>query len=609
MAVLALAAAACAEPDVGSGLRGPVQLVVLHTADTHSQLFPFRMLVGAADERRGLGEAGTVVEVGGFARLATLLQRERRAAERSLHLDAGDLFQGSLLFQRYRGEPELRALAALGVDAQALGNHELDHGLLPLLETYGEFPGIALLAVNYGAEGDGGLGGLIAPFTIREAAGLRVGIIGVGNVRSVGLLNARPSELGVHARDAAQSVQGAIDRLRPAVDVLLAITHLGLDGDRDLVERTSGLDVVLGGHQHLALDEPLWVTDCGGSGDATIVDAWGRERRCTKRLVPVVHSGAYGRTLGRLRLELDDEPARLPASYDPLDAHEVTALGFDALPVHAGVAEEPALAALLEPYRPAGADVIRAAGLVAYAPNSLQRAGATGGDSPLGNFVAGAVRALAQTELALVGSSSLRHDLPAGVVDEAALVRVLPFDDPVVRLRVTGAALRAALEGAASTAAARGCETPVHVAGLSVRFRCPCAERPCVLAALEAGDALVPERSYSVATTEYLARGGSEFFGAIDARDVWPVADTLARAVADVHRHAEPCAPPAAADCEGCAAAVFERWEEHRKAVGFGGALDESATCGAARETCEWLACWDERAGAVRDGRIRFEAP
>ena len=229
-------------------------------------------------------------------------------APRSLVLDSGDAFQGSLAFDTWAGEPELLALAALGVQAQALGNHELDRGAENLRERYRELATFPLLGANYLDDSAAGVAELVSPFVVLDARGLRVGVIGVANVHSVPALRERPNELGVLARDAAGAVQGAVDALRPIVDVVVVLTHLGLDGDRALVRETSGIDVVLGGHQHVALDEPLEAMDCGGSGEGTILDAWGRERRCTARRVLVAHSGAYAKYLGKLALTLDDRP-------------------------------------------------------------------------------------------------------------------------------------------------------------------------------------------------------------------------------------------------------------------------------------------------------------
>ena len=603
--VLFVVVVGCSAPIPGAHWHGPQELVLLHTADTHSMLFPYRALVGSADERRGLGRAGEWRDVGGFARLATLLRAERVRVARVLHLDAGDLFQGSLAFERFEGEPELVAFDAMGVDAQALGNHELDRGPALLAERYERLARFPLLAVNYVADGAGALSGWVKPYVVLDAAGLRVGVVGVGNTGSVALLRARPGELSMLARDAAGAVQGALDVLRPLVDVCVVVTHLGLDADHDLVRATSGIDLVLGGHQHLTLDDPEWENDCAGG---RIRDAWGGERACAPRRVPIVHSGAYTKTFGRVTLELDDEPARLGADHDTLDGFEVTKLELELVAVSDDVPEDPSVAELLAPYR---AELVASGAetALAYAPRPLERNGATGGDSPLGNFAAETLRHAADADLAVLGASSLRHDVPPGVLDREALVGALPFEDPLVRVVLDGAALERTFAAAALSASRRDCRTQVHVAGALVRFRCPCdgganggrgcarvfaseTDVPCATdadcaafdGACTAYDdspgycfaPLVATAPYVVATTAYLAAGGSGLFDAVPEFARRVVSERLSDALADELRGGAPCAP---------------------------------SLCRDAPATCRSLPCLSAAEGARRDGRIRFEAP
>ena len=615
-----------------AAVHGEISLAILHTSDTHSTLFPFRERIGWSDARRGLGTEGAVEPIGGFSRLSTLVKRERGLAERSLLLDSGDAFQGSLAFDAWGGEPELLALAALGVRAQALGNHELDRGAEAFRERYGELATFPLLAANYLADSEASVAEVVSPFVVLDLGGLKVGVIGVGNVHSVPALRERANELGVLVQNAAGAVQGAVDELRPLADVIVVLTHLGLDADTELVRETSGVDVVLGGHQHLALDEPLWAMDCGGTGEGSVLDAWGRSRRCTSRRVLVVHSGAYGKYLGKLELTLDDSHENLALTYDPLDAHEVTSASFELLPVHTRLAEDPAVHELLAPYRSSAPEILGLGDVVGFAPGAVARIGATGADSPLGNFAAEALRSAAGAEVAILGASSIRQDLARGPIDAEALERSFPFDDPVLRVNVTGRALLAAFEHAATTAAARDCRAPVHVAGALVRLGCPCEEPPCAKVFVERTDTccetdadcaglggacsseadggrcflpISPLGTYSLATTAYLADSGGYFELAV-TRGRERVSDGLRESVTEALREASPCEADTSSCASGCPSALRERID--RALAGSAGALSLDG-CERACAFCRALPCLDERAGARRDGRLRVERP
>lgn len=633
LAVAFAVATGCTGP-AGRAVEGEVELVLLHTADTHSALFPYTERIGWLDARRGLGSEGAVERVGGFARLAALVTRERERAERVLLFDSGDAFQGSLAFDRFGGEPELQALSAIGVQAQALGNHELDRGAENLRERYRELGTFPLLAANYLDDSGSGVAELVSRFVVLDAEGLRVGVIGVGNVRSVAALRERPNELGVLAQAAARAVQGAVDELRPIVNVVVVLTHLGLDADERLVRETSGIDAVLGGHQHIALDEPLVVMDCGGLGEGSVLDAWGRRRRCSSRPVPIVHSGAYGKYLGKLALTLDDDPERLGSAHDPIDAHEVTNAVFELLPVHGALSEDPRVTAMLAPYRPDALDETVLGDVLGFAPASVPRVGATGGDSALGNFAASAARWAAGAEIAVIGASSLRRDIAPGAVDADVLERSFPFDDPVVRLRVMGRALDAAFERAAASAASRECRTQVHVAGALVRFTCPCDSPPCARVFARAtetcclGDAdcatlggacsapgstgrcfvsLSPDETVTVATTAYLVEGGGVFESAAPIERLLVAAD-LREAATRAVGESEPC-EGAASDCSsGCSEALVARLSQRCAELGAACPVPEGA-CASARSLCRFVPCLDERAGALRDGRVRFGWP
>jgi len=119
-ALLLLAVAALAPAALGA-TGWTDSLVVLHTNDTHARLAPF--------------ESGRSGLVGGAAARAAALSRERALGGATLTLDAGDVFQGTLYYNHFRGVPDYRAMSGMGYDFGALGNHDLDDGPAAWLRT------------------------------------------------------------------------------------------------------------------------------------------------------------------------------------------------------------------------------------------------------------------------------------------------------------------------------------------------------------------------------------------------------------------------------------------------------------------------------------------
>lgn len=416
-------------------------LTLLHTADLHSHVFPHPFFVTGRDAARGWGEAGEVVLAGGLARLGALVERERARSERVLYVDGGDLFQGGRAYELFHGEAELVGMAALGLDAMVLGNHDLDDGaqaFAEVIERFGTFP---VLATNYLANGERSA---VLPWVILDAGGLRVALLGVANVESERALERGSDDLGWWPREEIEAVQEALDVVAASSDVVVALSHLGLDDDRRLVRETVGLDAVLGAHQHLTLDTPEFEHDRVG------------------REVPIVHVGAYGRYLGVLSLSLA-RGANPALGLERVD-HE-----FALLPAGPWVAESERVALSLEPFRYA---LERDERPVAFVEAPLLRSAPSGGDSALQNLVADAAWLTTPSDLALITGSSLRADWLPGKLTLGSLYESLPFTDPLVLLTLKGRALRELFEAFERRAQRYGCETPVMVAGAALRFRC-----------------------------------------------------------------------------------------------------------------------------------------
>jgi len=554
-------------------------LTLLHTADLHSRAWPFRSRISRFEAERGLGQPLALEEVGGLARLATLLEAERQRGP-ALWLDSGDALEGAEVFQRFGGHVELELLSALGLGAMALGNHELsldDAELGRLLATSARFP---VLAANLEARHDSKLEGRIAASALLRVAGVRVGVVGAANPKSPPNLASagNPWRLAL-APELASAVQAAVDEVSPRAELVVVLSHLGLDDDHALVAATSGIDVLLGGHQHVLTPEPEWQDDCGREL---------QERRgCSPRRVPIVHSGAYGRWLSRLELVVRPDPAAFGAL-------EVADLTLSVLPLSASVAAQPAVEQFLEEHRPPPEPPL------AFLPASLGRRSSLGGDSALGNLTVDAAQAAAAADVALLNSSGLRADLEAGPLLPSDLALAFPFDEPWRLVRLSGRTLRRGLERAALRSAQRECESTLQVAGLRLRIDCSaCLSRQRACLKVErwgatAGATLTDDAQLLVALPEYLTLPGADFEDLLEPGSALAgsTLDFIARRLASLpatSRHVEPCAN------------ALQSWSGARCREAFG-ALACPLDAARARAFCGALPV----AEGGRDGRVEL---
>ena len=527
LALAAAGASGCESEPNPTRLHGQVHLTLIHTADIHSRLFPYNLQLGQVDAGLGLGEALSVANVGGAARISHIVGRERARASRVLHLDGGDCFQGAPIFNFYNGEAEVRTLAAMGTDAMVVANHEFDKGALNLglqLQNFATFP---VLAANYLFEdpeeaGASPLGTVIQPFSTFMVDGLRVAVVGMGNLSTVTSIYESPNRLGITPMSTVEVAQFYVDLLRPTVDVIVFVTHLGLEYDQGMIERTTGIDVVLGGHNHIVLQPPKRVQDCSEHYDPDArswyielnsphaEDSKGCEsdsdcesgycnfqvredgkryckvrRYCEPRDVVLAHSGAFAKYVGRLDLILSNDPNDFPEScqdskgnprrcYDPLNGFEVLSNDFQLFPVNETVPSDPIVASTLEPYAQ-GLDVLANLDLlVGYALDGSRRFSTTGGDSPLGNMISTAMwlRLGIQTDFSLTNTTGIRADLVPGPVTVEQMFNIFPFDNSISKMQLSGVEVKQLFDFVARRSAGRGCVSQAQIAGARVVIDC-----------------------------------------------------------------------------------------------------------------------------------------
>lgn len=270
-------------------------VTILFTHDLHDNFYPFNAVVG-----------GETKSVGGYARLYSAIKEEREKDPDALLIDAGDYSMGTL-FQTINtyDAPELRIMGLMGYDVTTFGNHEFDYraeGLAKSLQSAvksGEdLPEIVASNIIFPKEDDGNLTPSlqslkdamddygVLDYKIMDRNGLKIALFG--------LMGKEASDdapmSGVEFEDIVEASQTVVDTIKDKEDpdLIIALSHSGTSDDpaqsedEVLADKVSGIDVIISGHSHTVLDEPILIDD-------TIV----------------VSSGEYGKNLGTLNISRD----------------------------------------------------------------------------------------------------------------------------------------------------------------------------------------------------------------------------------------------------------------------------------------------------------------
>ena len=271
-----------------AGAEGEVrETTVLFTHDLHSHFLP--------QETEGGGESG------GYARLMTLLDRERKEHPDALTLDGGDFSIGSLIQTLYTTQAaELRTMGAMGYDAVTAGNHEFDHGgtgfaqmLTAAVSSGDKLP--ALVMANYKPSADNpdqlDIQRAMAAYGVQdymllERGGVIYGIFGLVGLDSD---DCAPAS-GFTLEDPEQAAQRCVDALEEqGAEFIICLSHSGTSEnekkseDQQLAREVEGIDLIISGHTHTTLQEPIV------EGDTYIVSA-----------------GPYCQNLGSITLRWDE---------------------------------------------------------------------------------------------------------------------------------------------------------------------------------------------------------------------------------------------------------------------------------------------------------------
>ena len=259
--------------------KKPKQLVILHTNDTHSTIFPIN------EQLPDTMKAGR----GGFLRRLAMLKEERQKHPDLLYFDSGDFCQGSAYYTMFKGDVEVGLMNQMGIDASTIGNHEFDFGLENMARIF-KMANFPILCTNYDFTGTV-MEGVCKPWIIIHRNGVKIGVFALCPKLS-GLVSDKNCQ-GVKYLDPAKVALETATMLKEKqkCDMVICISHLGWENyraedDLYMIKNSRNIDLVLGGHTH------------------TFMPTLEYEKNMDGKPVPVDQNGKHAIFVGKLVVNL-----------------------------------------------------------------------------------------------------------------------------------------------------------------------------------------------------------------------------------------------------------------------------------------------------------------
>jgi 5'-nucleotidase/UDP-sugar diphosphatase len=438
-------------------------LSLLYTNDTHGHLQSFSSDGGKP--------------VGGVAKRAIYMKEKRRHKKMDwLTLDGGDSLSGTPLSDVFQGFLDVEAMNRLGYDAMVLGVHDFDYGIDVLRQRMVDAK-FAVISANILNESDGLP--FAKPYIIVERSGVKIGIFGLTTAEIEGRV-APTNFVGLNVADPIDTARQMVNQLQSQAEIIVALTHLGVNEDIRLASQVPGIDVIVGGMSHSELQVPMKVGQ-----------------------TLVVQDAMYGRSVGLLKLSFKrNGGAGLERVYFDNTLEQMDGTW----------AENTDYLTWLGGYKAQMAE--RMGTIVGTAATRMSAAKVKSSETELGNFVTDIVRQQTGADAALLPAAFFRNGIADGPITLGDLYAAMPYDQYAVVLNVTGGELQEILNDAANQIGKPGFP---QVSGLSFGIFDGRASAPTIKVGGVPLDAFA---QYRIATSDFAAEGGLNYatMGTISSR-------------------------------------------------------------------------------------------
>jgi len=406
--------------------------------------------------------------IGGTANLLGLINKFRNEEKNVLVLNAGDDFQGTPISSLTKGRSQIELMNLINPDAMTLGNHEFDYGRNALEENL-KIAKFEVISANLWDKRKGKL--FVKPYIVKKLGKAKIGVIGL-ITPELFKLSLKENLKDLELLNTERVLKQYINELKnkEKVDLIIALTHIGVNEDSILATKFPEIKIIIGGHSHTVLQEPKIVNN-----------------------VIICQAGSRGEYLGHLEVSID------------LDGDSVYSYKGKLIRVINGIVkpDETALKKVEELEKMVDKEFGQVIGKleVDWKRNFY-------GESNLGNWEADVMREFAKTDIAFQNSGGLRKDLPKGDIKVRDIWEINPFGNTFVVFEVDGKTLKNMIEWQAS-----GKAELMQVSGLKIVIdsRKNIGER--VVSIEVGGKPLDENKIYSIVTNNWVADHLYDLFG------------------------------------------------------------------------------------------------
>jgi len=419
-------------------------------------------------------------ERGGLARLLTLKKRVVAENPNTIFTLGGDTISPSVESRTYKGAQMIDAWNAVGIDYSVFGNHEFDVKTDVLMQRMKESK-FQWLGANVFDKKTKKIFAETPPFVIREIGGVKIGIIGLLLPETK---QTSSMEEHLEVQDFCQTAKKYVPMMRKqGAKTVVGLTHLSMEQDKKLAQ-CADFDLILGGHEHTLLQS---------SSNGT----------------PIFKMTADARELGRFDLFINQRTGRLEQ------------IDWQIIPVTNNIEDAPEFAGVVDKYKDLLQKLAEPIGMTGVELDATSFS-SRNKETNIGNFIADSYRNVTNSDIGFVNGGSIRADLTynPGMLTKRDVLSILPFNNPIVKIEISGKTLREVLEhGVARSAEDSEPGRFPQVSGITFIFDISKPAGSRVSEIKVGGQPLNESKTYTLATSDFLvSRSGDGYTMFKDAK-------------------------------------------------------------------------------------------